>query len=59
MIYLRGEPVYMAIPYDLVDRMLDFVIHSLAALSRLFKKPGKDHNLFYCFCGGKIGLKYL
>ncbi len=41
MIYMRGEPIYVILPSDLVERMLDYVTHVLAALALLVKSPGK------------------
>jgi hypothetical protein len=50
MIYMRGEPVYMALPDDLVDRLLDYTIHVLGILSRLVKSPGETCQPCWSFC---------
>jgi hypothetical protein len=39
-IYLRGQPVYFEPPQDLPERMVDFVLHVLGALSLLVMAPG-------------------
>ncbi len=44
VIYLRGTPVHMSLPPDLVERMLDYVIHVLATLALLFNYPGKHQK---------------
>jgi hypothetical protein len=39
VIYMRGPPVYCSLPTDLPERILDYVLHVLAALSLLFESP--------------------
>ncbi len=41
VIYMRGEVVSMTVPKDLVERMLDYVIHLLATLT-LLMPPGEN-----------------
>jgi hypothetical protein len=44
MIYWRGEPMCTGFPDDLVDRMLEYIMHTSAALSLLVMSPGKNHK---------------
>jgi hypothetical protein len=44
VIYLRGDPEYLTLPQDLLDRMLDYVMHVLPTLDMLLKKPGMSHK---------------
>lgn len=44
MICMRGELSAWTPPPDLLERMLDYVIHVMATLALLIKcRPGEDH----------------
>jgi hypothetical protein len=41
VMHLRGAPQYLTLPKDLPDRMVDYVLHVLAALVLLVATPGE------------------
>jgi hypothetical protein len=52
MIFRHGQPIYMTLPRDLVERMLEYVIYASAVLSLLVTSPGKNHKSCYSVCLG-------
>ncbi len=44
-IYMRGKPVYFDLPADLIERMLDFVLHVLSHLAQLIEGAGTEPAL--------------
>lgn len=42
VIYMRGEPMALNLPPDLLERMMDYVIHVLVTLALLVESPGED-----------------
>jgi hypothetical protein len=37
---MRGQPVHFSLPQDLLERLLDYVIHVLPILALLVNSPG-------------------
>jgi hypothetical protein len=49
VIYFRGTPVFSGPPPDLLERMVDYVLHALAALAQLVMRSGITLLIQTCF----------